>query len=332
MTRRSRIRVAAVAAATLVAVGLAACSSESVTPSLGPVVYAALGAGIPNPGNTVAVVDAGTGATGTPVTVGTLPAALALVPGDGDLLVAVKAQNELVEVATATGKVVRRVVVGLEPDAVAVTPDGRLALVANFGDGTVTPVRLATFTAGAGVPVGHQPVAVAVTPDGSRALVANFEDGTLTPVALPSLTPGPPVPVGPEPSDVLVAAGGSTALVTGFQTSSVTPVALPALLAGAPVPVGANPTGIAALPGSPVAWISAGDGVTPFAVVDRQVGNAIAIGTPAECVAAASDGTLWVCGGDGDLVEVDPARDRVVRTVALGGLPAAAVVSARVGA
>ena len=67
---------------------------------------------------------------------------MALVPGDATVLVAVKAEDELVEVSTATGKVVGKVGVGLEPDAVAVTPDGRQALVADFGDGTVTEVHL----------------------------------------------------------------------------------------------------------------------------------------------------------------------------------------------
>ncbi len=335
MSLRTRRAVVAAVAVTvglvLAGSGLAGCATGSATPATGPVVYAALGAGVPDPGSTVAVVDADRGTVGTPVTVGTLPAALALVPGDRDLLVAVKAQDQLVEVSTASGAVVRRVGVGLEPDAVAVTPDGTTALVANSGDGTVTAVHLPDLTAGATVAVGRQPVAVAVTPDGTRALVANFGDGTLTPVSLPSLAAGPAVAVGPEPSDVLVASDGATALVTGFQTSSVTPVALPAMVAGPAVPIGADPTGIAASPGSPIAWISAGDGVTPFAVANRQVGNPVAIGAPAACVATAPGGTVWVCSGDGALVEVDPAKGRVVRTVALGGLPAAAVVSAPAG-
>ena len=237
----------------LTAAGLAGCTKESVTPAQAPVAYVALGATVPNPGSTVAVINTVTGALGKPIAVGTLPSAVALLPGGKDLLVTVKADDQLVEVSTSTGKVVRRVGVGLEPDAVAVTPDGATALVANFGNGTVTAVRLDTFTITGTVPVGRQPVAVAVTPDGTRALVANYQDGTLTPIALPALTGGPPVAVGPEPTAVFISSNGATALVAGFQTSSITPVSLPTLSVGAPVSVGANPTGIAAAPGSPIA-------------------------------------------------------------------------------
>ena len=307
----------------LTAAGLAGCTKESVTPAQAPVAYVALGATVPNPGSTVAVINTVTGALGKPIAVGTLPSAVALLPGGKDLLVTVKADDQLVEVSTSTGKVVRRVGVGLEPDAVAVTPDGATALVANFGNGTVTAVRLDTFTITGTVPVGRQPVAVAVTPDGTRALVANYQDGTLTPIALPALTGAPPVAVGPEPTAVFISSNGATALVSGFQTSSITPVALP------PVPVGANPTGIAAAPGSPIAWVSAGDGITPVAIATRQVGKPIAIGSPAQCIAIAPGGHPWVCNGDGALVEIDPTTSAAIRTVNVPGFPSAVVISAQ---
>lgn len=332
--RRRPGRTASLAAPVAVLVGLASagCSTEPVTPTASPVAYATIGSGIANPGSTVAVVDATTGKLGRPVTVGTLPAALALLPGDKDLVVAVKAQNELVEVSTATGKVVHRVTVGLEPDAVAVTPDGSRALVANFGDGTVTSVTLATFAVGATVPVGRQPVAIAVTPAGTRALVANYQDGTVTPVALPGLSPGAPVAVGPEPSAVFIASDGGTALVAGFQTSTVTPIALPGLTPAPPVPIGANPTGIAGAPGSPVAWVSGGDGITPMGIVSRQVGASVSIGAPAEALAVSAGGQIWVCSGNGALVEIDPSTGRVVRTISLDGIPSAVVITRAAGA
>jgi DNA-binding beta-propeller fold protein YncE len=307
--------------------GLAACTTETVTPAVAAAAYVALGSGVANPGSTVDIVDTATGNLGRPITVGTLPSAVALLPGAKDLLVTVKAQDQLVEVSTSSGKVVKRIGVGLEPDAVAVTPDGALAFVADFGDNTVTSVHLGPFTVGATVTVGRQPVAIAVTPDGTRALVANYEDGTVTPISLPGLTAGAPIPVGPEPSAVFIASDGTTALVAGFETSSVIAIALPSLAAGRTVPVGANPTGIAAAAGSPVAWVSAGDGITPVAIATLQVGNPISIGTPSECLAIAPGGDPWVCNGDGALVEVNPATATPVRTVNLHGLPAAVAIS-----
>jgi DNA-binding beta-propeller fold protein YncE len=133
--------------------------------------------------------------------------------------------------------------------------------------------------------------------------------------------------VGPEPSAVFIDSEGTTALVAEFETSSVTTIALPSLVAGRTVPIGANPTGIAAAPGSPIAWVSAGDGVTPLDIATLQVGNHISIGTPSECLAIAPGGHPWVCNGDGALVEVNPTSASPVRTVNLGGYPAAVTIS-----
>ena len=189
-------------------------------------------------------VDTATGAAGRPIVVGTLPAAVALVPGGRSLLVAVKADDQLVEVSTATGKVVGKVGVGLEPDAVAVTPDGTTALVANFGDDTVTEVHLPSLTAGPTVPVGRQPVAVAVTPDGKPALV----------VELPGRDADPDRPSGPDrrvrPSPWAPSRWpwpspppAREALVADFETSSLTPVALPSLPPGPALPARGEPDG-----------------------------------------------------------------------------------------
>jgi YVTN family beta-propeller protein len=325
--RRQWWRFSAPAMVALAAAGLAGCSSESVTPGNSHVVvYATVGANAANPGDTVAAVANVNGKVGRPISVGTLPSALALVPGAADLLVAVKAQNELVEVATATGKVVGRIGVGLEPDAVAVTPDGKTALVANFGDNTVTEVHLSGFTVGRTVQVGGQPVSVAVTPDGHQALVANYLDGTLTPVTLPSLVPGAPIPVGAGPVAVSVLSA-TEALVANFQTSSLTPVALPSLVPLPSIPLGANPTGIASSPAGSLAWVSAGYGITPVTVIGGVVGRAIPLGVPAGCITVTRFGQAWVCSGNGALIQVDLASGRVLRTAAVGGIPAEAVVA-----
>ena len=283
--------------ATLGAVVLSSCSSETVTPASSPVAYVTLGAGSANPGKVVSPVATTTGAVGRAITVGTLPSALALVPGGRDVVMAIKAQNELVEVSTSTGRVVHRVEVGLEPDAVAVTPDGRFALVANFGDDTVTPVHLDGFAAGPIVAVGRQPAAIAVTPDGSRALVADYLDGALTPIALPALTAGAPVAVGPEPSAVVVSTDGTTALVAGFQTSSVTPVSLPGLVPGAAVAISSNPLCKSAAQCSTSSRSRSSTGATPR-LIPRLSKNPI----PAARMIATRLRTIWI-NVDDDLAD-----------------------------
>jgi len=325
--RRRAPWVATPAAVALVAALLAGCSTESVSPAnSGTVVYAAVGATAANPGNSVAIVANATGKMGTPVTVGTLPSGLALLPDGKDLLVTVKARDELVEVDTGSGKVVKRVGVGLEPNAVAVSPDGGIALVANFGDDTVSVVRLPGLTAGPTIHVGGQPVALAITLDGHQALVVNYQDGTLTPITLPSLVAGAPVPVGAGPMAVSVPSA-TEALVADFQTSSLTPVSLPALTPQPPIALGANPTGIEQGPVGSVTWVSAGYGVTPVSLAGGIVGQAISLGAPAQCIAVTHGEIAWVCSGNKALIQVDLVSGKVLRTVVLDGIPAAAVVA-----
>jgi hypothetical protein len=117
------------------------------------------------------------------------------------------------------------------------------------------------------------------------------------------------------------------ALVADFQTSSVTPVALPSLTPQAAVPLGANPTGIDAAPGATTAWVSAGFGITPISLVDGVVGKAVPLGVAAQCITVSPLEQAWVCSGNSALVEVDLMSGKVVRTVHLSGIPAAAIVA-----
>jgi hypothetical protein len=126
---------------------------------------------------------------------------------------------------------------------------------------------------------------------------------------------------------VWISSDGTTALVADFQANAITPVVLPALTSGPAIPIGANPTGIAAAAGASTAWVSAGQGVTPLTVATRQPGTAISVGAPAEAVAVAPNGHVWVGTADGTLVEVDPATSKVVRKITLAGLPSAIVIA-----
>jgi hyaluronoglucosaminidase len=325
--------------AVLVAVGLAACGSNAVAaPSRdGHVAYVATGAGLADPGNTLAVVDTASGALLHPVMTGTrasttasLPTSLAATPDGHDVLVADKGVDVLSMIDAATGAEVGRATVGLEPDAVAVSPNGSLALVANLLDGTVTPVSLPSLHAGTPLRVGTHPDAVAISPNGSLALVANFGDGTVTPISLPSLVAGAPVAVGLEPDAVAFSPNGTIALVADQQTSTVVPLAVPSLTVGAPIAVGGDPTGIAVDPAAGTAgtaYVSAGDGVTPIALAGLVAGTPVPIGTGADAIAVGpGDRHAWVCGQAGTLVELALPGGTVVRRVAVGGEPVAVVV------
>jgi YVTN family beta-propeller protein len=309
---------------------LADCGSGSAAASsTTPTAYVVTGASVVNPGDSVAVVDTVASKAQTPITTGTLPTGLAVTPDGRNLLVANKGDDTVVEVDVGSGDVQKRATVGLEPDAVAVTPDGAEALVANFGDDTVTPLALPSFQVGKPIPVGRQPVAVAVSPSGNLALVSDYQDGTVTPISLPSLTVGTPVAAGTEPDALYITPNSRTALVADFQTSLVTPIDLPFLTPGAVIPVVGNPTGIAGIRSSTTVYVSAGAGVTPISLGTNRPEAPIGIGTMAECLALTpTDGSAWVCGGDGTLVHVRLASRSVISRVRVGGQPTAIAIAA----
>ncbi len=317
------------------AIGAAGCSTGSGAASEAtPTAYVVTGANVANPLDTVAVADLASARAQQPLTVGTLPAAVAVTPDGQHALIAVKGEDELVEVDVASGKVTGSATVGLEPDAVAVTPDGSLALVANLQDDTVTPVDLPSLRTGHPVPVGREPTSVAVSPDGRLAVVTNFGDGTVTPITLPSLAGEPPIPAGQEPIAALVADRGSpgasegTVLVADFETDSLTPIPLNTRVPGPPVALGVNPTGIAGWPGAPDVYVSGGDAVVPVELAGLRAGAPVELTSAAEGLALSAGGrSAWVCAASGDLVHVDLTTGKVVGSVSVGGQPSAVAIA-----
>ncbi len=77
--------------------------------------------------------------------------------------------------------------------------------------------------------------------------------------------------------------------------------------------------------------MSAGFGITPVSLVGGLVGKAVPLGVAAQCITVTSKEQAWVCSGDAALVEVDLMTGRVLRTVHLSGIPAAAVVADTAG-
>jgi YVTN family beta-propeller protein len=242
------------------------------------------------PGTTITPIDIARQRPGRPVTIGSLPSAMASTPDGRHLLVTAQGDDILAILDTSSEAVVARVPTGLEPDAVAVTPDGKTAVVANFGDGTVTPVDLATMTARRPIAVGNEPDAVAVTPEGKTAVVANFGDGTVTPVDLATQHAEPSVPVGPGP--------------TGVAISRVSPG------------------------GGTVAWVAVGSSLVPVPLPMRVPGASVPVGHLGEALALGHDGhTLWVAGQDGVVIPVELTSRHAGRAVRVGGRPSSIAIA-----
>ncbi|HVT42681.1 MAG TPA: hypothetical protein VHD39_06825, partial [Acidimicrobiales bacterium] len=261
---------------------LASCSKPVGSASVQDVAWVATGASVTLPGQTVTPVTLGASRVGAPVTVGSLPSALAYTAHDTGLLVVTQGDDTLHEIDPVTHDVVHTAGVGVEPDAVAVAPGGQggkgIALVANLDSDNVTPVDLGTWRVGTPVPVGKEPVSIAVsvsTSGAATAFVANFGDNTVTPIDVATMTPGPVIKVGPGPQTIAVAPG--EVLVGTFGNHALTPINATTLAPGGSVALPVSPTGIVVAPSGTTAYVCGGSSVFSLSTLGLVAGTPVTL-------------------------------------------------------
>jgi len=110
---------------------------------------------------------------------GKRPAALALTPDAGTVLVTATHSGELTLLALSDGTLrhVASLYLGFEPRGVVVSPDGKLAYVALTAAGAVAVIDLPRRQEVARIPVGRWPRYLALSPDGKRLAVGISGDG-----------------------------------------------------------------------------------------------------------------------------------------------------------
>ena len=129
-----------------------------------PPVLTVLHAYVANYGDdTVTTVNLDNGLSGTAITVGKKPDAIAITPDRATAYVANEGDGTITPITLATGQPGTPIKVGKYPEAIVITPDGLTAYVANAGGGTVTPINLATGQLRSTIYVGSGPAAIAIT-------------------------------------------------------------------------------------------------------------------------------------------------------------------------
>jgi YVTN family beta-propeller protein len=265
-----------------------------------PVAPAAAGGSTPtayvvNTGDgTVTPINTATHTTGSPIVVGSAPAAIAITPDGTIAYVANQRAGSVTPFATATNFAYSSIGVGSGPDAVAISPDGTTAYVANRRSGTVTPINTATRVAGKPIRAGSTPAAISITPNGNTAYVANVANcgsGTVTPINLTTDTAGAPIVVGVTPVAISITPNGTTAYVVNRQSGTVTPISTATNTAGTPITVGKAPSGIAITPDGTTAYVAnSGSGtVTPISTASNTAGTPIAVGKAPSGIAITPD-------------------------------------------
>lgn len=162
-----------------------------------------------------------------PVTVGTLPAAVAIDAERNLAIVTNSGSNNISLVDTNTGAVTATITVGTNPQGVAVLSRTGRAVVTNFGSNNASLVDLATNTVTSTVATGSAPLGVAINPNDSQAIVANSSANTLS--FFPADTGGTPATgtVDIRPTAIAIDVVRNQALVTHTTSNTVVLVSLP---------------------------------------------------------------------------------------------------------
>ena len=165
---------------------------------------------------TVTPVNLAASSAGRPITVGTTPTAIAILPNGRTAYVVARSRDPIDLATGAPGRTIKPVNHGYGPAAIAITPDGRTAYVSGYfeSDSTVesdmpapmTPIGWPPARREGPYPSGNNPKAIAITPDGAIAFVVNWQSwGMVTPVNTATGRPGKPIKVGSQPIAIAIA-------------------------------------------------------------------------------------------------------------------------------
>jgi YVTN family beta-propeller protein len=136
---------------------------------------------------TVTVIDLFNDRILETVAVGANPSGGAVLPGDEDYAVVVRAENRVVFINTASHQVVGELTEGIgeSPFSLVVTPNGRLAFVNNTASHDISVIDLATRQVIERIPVPDVPIVMAVHPSGEELWVSSEGVHRLTVISIP---------------------------------------------------------------------------------------------------------------------------------------------------
>ncbi len=128
--------------------------------------------------NNVAVMDTTTGATATPIPVGTGPVGIKISP-DGTLAFVCNMNSNTVSVISlATNTVIDTITGFSQPHDVKFSNDGTKAYVSNYSANTVSVITISGYTISATIAVGTKPYGISLNPAGTYAYVVNTFQGS----------------------------------------------------------------------------------------------------------------------------------------------------------
>jgi YVTN family beta-propeller protein len=307
--QRRRNRIAAIAGAFVIAVGLTAALVNLLGGSRHPLTKVDADA--------VGLIDPETNTIVGEMHVGPSPSGVAISPEAA--WVANTDGDSVSRIDTPERTVVDTISVGRSPGAIAACEGA--VWVANSRDGTVTRIDPGSDQPVDTIPVGTDPSGIACA--AGKIWVANSGDGTITSIDPAHNTPAPPLPIA---ASQLAAGGGS--LWAGRGTSGrVVRIDPTTGRVTASIAVGDGLAGLAF--GDGALWVAnASDGTVSRLDPERNaVTRVVAAGDgPAGVAVGANE--VWVTNEGGrDVVRIDPRTGRVVHRFVIGNSPVGVAIS-----
>lgn len=191
------------------------------------------------------------------VSVGHDPAALALDPQIGAVLVADFGGSNLTVVNLTTDRAVGSWNVGNEPSGVVVDPSLGMVLVSNEFSDNVSVLSSRTGAAEASIGVGLQPEGIALDPVNGDVYVNNFGSDNVSVIDPATAQVVASVPVGNNPGGgIAVDPSSGDVLVANEESSNLSVLSPSASQAVGSVPVGEGPSAIAIDPATDEAFVA----------------------------------------------------------------------------
>ncbi|GAA4343184.1 hypothetical protein GCM10023184_43340 [Flaviaesturariibacter amylovorans] len=303
------------------ATNAAVTATITVTPVLTGRAY------IPNNVNagTVSVINLATGASiGSPITVGSFPFGVAVLPDRNKVFVSNSGSDNVSVISTATNTVTATIN-HTNPHGLVASPDGSRVYVGGFSAGTVSRIDAATnvSTFMANVP---SPEGMAVSPDGARLYVASATGNSLASVNT-TTNAVTNIPVGTAPHGVAVTPNGQFVYVANNGSDNVSVVNTGSNTVVATIVVGDAPLGVAVSPDGTKVYVanSGSDNVSVISTASNTVTATVNVGDYPYGVSVTPDGTqAYVANkNSNNLSVINTATNAVTGPVAAGSSPIA---------
>jgi YVTN family beta-propeller protein len=286
----------------------------------------------------VTVLDAGSYASLSTITVGTNPSAIAVNNTTNRAYVANTDSGNVSVIDTLSDNVVATVVTGTNPAGVAVNPLTNRAYITNAGDNKVSVLDTNTNTVVASITVDTSPVGITVNPAANRVYVANFSSGTVSVIdtVTNSVVKTISIGVGTFPYGI-VADPMTTRVYVTQKTSNRIAVIDTATNSVTPVIVGLFPAGLAINPNDNKVFVANSTGNSLSMIGANSAVLVTAGGRPGPEALAVNpqNNYLYVANKtDNSINVVDPmdqngfgSASSFKATVAVGAAPAAIAIA-----